>query len=51
MFNLYGGINKLMYSHKGVTEWEEIQEIIDGKLYFLQENYRNTAKITQYCND
>ena len=51
VFNLYGDVNQLVYSYKGINDWEEIQEIIDSQLYFLNENYRNTIQITEYCNN
>ena len=49
-FNLYGDVNQLVYSYKGITQWDDIAEDITPNLYFLNENYRNTLQITDYCN-
>ena len=50
VFNLYGDVNQLVYSYKGVTGWEEIEDIIGKKIYILNENYRNTTEVTEFCN-
>ena len=50
IFNLYGDVNQLIYSYKGITDWDELNEIVTLNLYFLNENYRNTIQITDYCN-
>ncbi len=49
-FNLYGDVNQLVYSYKGITQWDDIAEEITPNIYFLNENYRNTLQITDYCN-
>ena len=49
-FNLYGDVNQLVYSYKGITQWDDIAEVITPNIYFLNENYRNTLQITDYCN-
>ena len=51
VFNLYGDVNQLVYSYKGITDWEEVDDIVPFNLYFLNENYRNTIQITEYCNN
>lgn len=50
VFNLYGDINQLVYSYKGITDWEELSEITGANVYVLNENYRNTLQITNFCN-
>lgn len=50
IFNLYGDINQLVYNFKGISDWEEISGTISSKVYVLNENYRNTAQITEFCN-
>lgn len=50
VFNLYGDINQSVYSYKGVTDWEEITNITGENIYVLNENYRNTLQITEFCN-
>lgn len=49
-FNLYGDVNQLVYSYKGITQWDDIADEITPNLYFLNENYRNTLQITAFCN-
>jgi hypothetical protein len=51
VFNLYGDVNQLVYSYKGITDWEEIAAVVSSNVYFLNENYRNTLQITKYCNN
>lgn len=50
VFNLYGDINQSVYSYKGITDWEDISDITGGNIYVLNENYRNTLQITDFCN-
>lgn len=50
IFNLYGDINQSVYSYKGINDWEEIKSISQGNIYVLNENYRNTLQITEFCN-
>lgn len=50
IYNLYGDVNQLVYSYKGITDWKDVQNIIGSQLYFLNENYRNTIQITEFCN-
>ncbi len=49
VFNLYGDVNQAVYEYKGISDWSEISHIT-SKVYFLNENYRNTLQITEYCN-
>lgn len=51
IYNLYGDVNQLVYSYKGITDWKDVQNIIGSQLYFLNENYRNTIQITEFCNN
>lgn len=50
VFNLYGDINQSVYSYKGIIDWEDISDITEGNIYVLNENYRNTFQITDFCN-
>lgn len=50
VFNLYGDINQSVYSYKGIADWDEIEDITAGNVYVLNENYRNTLQITEFCN-
>ena len=49
-FNLYGDINQAVYSYKGVEDWEDIADVTGGNIFVLNENYRNTIQVTEYCN-
>ncbi len=51
VFNLYGDVNQLIYDYKGIEDWEEISFIKSNSVWVLNENYRNTIQITEYCND
>ncbi len=51
VFNLYGDVNQAVYEYKGISDWAEVDELTSGKVYLLNENYRNTQQITEYCND
>jgi len=50
VLNLYGDINQSVYIFKGIQDWEDIRSIAGDKIYVLNENYRNTVQITEYCN-
>lgn len=52
VFNVYGDTNQLLKYRRGITDWSQVEEIIPFPQKFsLNENYRNTNQITQYCND
>lgn len=51
VFNLYGDINQSVYSYKGINDWEDIVDATTGNVYILNENYRNTLQITEFCNN
>ncbi len=51
VFNLYGDINQSVYSYKGINDWADIAEATTGNVYILNENYRNTLQITEFCNN
>lgn len=49
VFNIYGDIRQRIYSDVGVDNWKSINDI--GNVYTLNQNYRNTKPIVEYCND
>ena len=49
MFNLFGDINQLITKH-GIKNWEVLQDIGLSLNYTLNENFRNTNQIIDYCN-
>lgn len=51
VFNLYGDVNQSIYEYKGISDWDEIDGIVQDNVYLLNENYRNTKQITDYCNE
>ena len=50
VYNLYGDVNQLVYDYKGIDKWEKLSLILTPTVYSLNENYRNTLQITQFCN-
>jgi hypothetical protein len=50
VFNLYGDVNQSIYEYKGIMDWSDLHDITSKTIYHLNENYRNTIEITDYCN-
>ena len=50
ILNLYGDTNQNTYSYRGISDWNQIADILGGDCYILEQNYRNTNEITEYCN-
>lgn len=50
-FNVYGDLNQRIKQGRGLVTWEQLKRKLLAKEYLLNENYRNTNQITQYCND
>lgn len=52
LFNIYGDVNQLLKYERGISDWDSLKDIIGKQsIYTLNENYRNTNQITQFCND
>lgn len=49
IFNLYGDINQSIFA-KGIKNWDLLKKVTDFNYYNLNENYRNTEQITDFCN-
>ncbi len=49
--NLYGDVNQLIDRHTGTADWSELNDIAPFYRYILNEDYRNTAQIIDYCNE
>lgn len=47
ILNVYGDTNQTITS-KGICDWSRIKEI--DQVFALNENYRNTEQITEFCN-
>lgn len=51
VFNVFGDTLQLLKPNRGISDWQTVAEILHGaERYILNENYRNTNQITQYCN-
>ncbi len=49
IFNLYGDVNQSIFA-KGIKDWDLLKKVTDFNYYNLNENYRNTEQITDFCN-
>lgn len=49
IFNLYGDVNQSIFA-KGIKNWDLLKKVTDFNYYNLNENYRNTEQITDFCN-
>lgn len=49
-FNIYGDLNQILNDGEGIADWDNLFGIFDFKLYTLNENYRNSSEIIDYCN-
>lgn len=49
IFNLYGDVNQSIFA-KGIKDWDLLKKVTDFNYYNLNENYRNTEQITNFCN-
>lgn len=50
-FNLYGDTNQLVYPYKGICDWKQCRLTASMPVYELNQNYRNTRQITEFCNE
>ncbi len=48
VFNVYGDIQQKYYDYIGIDDWNVIN--IDN-VFKLDENYRNSASVVEYCNE
>ena len=52
VFNIFGDTYQLLKPNRGISNWKAVKDILPYPSEFvLNENYRNTNQITQYCND
>jgi DNA helicase IV len=52
VFNVYGDVNQLITLNRGVNDWNKLRSIVmDNDIFELNENYRNTVEVTEYCNN
>lgn len=50
-YNVYGDLNQRIKQGRGLATWEQLKSKLIAHQYELNENYRNTNQITQYCNE
>lgn len=50
-YNVYGDLNQRIKQGRGLVTWEQLKRLLLAHEFTLNENYRNTNQITQYCND
>lgn len=51
-YNVYGDLNQRIKQGRGLSDWEHLRTLLRAnEPYKLNENYRNTNQITQYCNE
>ena len=50
VYNLYGDTMQLINAHKGITSWQPLVDEFRMRKFELNENYRNTNQITEFCN-
>ena len=49
VINLYGDTNQTI-SKTGIHNWDNLKKSLVLNKYVLNENYRNSIEITEYCN-
>lgn len=47
VINLFGDTNQMITTH-GIDDWSKLQMV--PEIYILEENFRNTNQIVEYCN-
>lgn len=49
VFNIFGDTNQVIRKTKGINNWECLGRIFSYDKYILNENYRNSKPISDYC--
>ncbi len=50
-YSVFGDLNQRIKQGRGLTTWEQLKQKLIATEYELNENYRNTNQVTEYCND
>lgn len=50
IYNIYGDTNQLLKLGRGISSWNRLKSTFSMKMFYLNENYRNTNQITRFCN-
>lgn len=51
VFNIYGDTNQMTSPKRGINNWGGLKRTFNAVTYNLNENYRNTIEVTNYCAD
>lgn len=51
VYNLYGDINQALNEYETTFDWSEINSMREKEIFMLNQNYRNSYQITEYCNN
>lgn len=52
IFNIYGDTYQLLKLGRGISDWTTVERELEvPQIFYLNENYRNTNQIIQFCND
>lgn len=51
VFNIFGDLNQVINHGHGMSDWRSLKKLFPYKMFYLEENYRNSNQITRYCND
>lgn len=50
IYNIFGDTNQLLKLGRGIASWDRLGSAFSMKVFYLNENYRNTNQITRFCN-
>lgn len=50
IYNLYGDINQAINDYESALDWSELEFANEYNNFVLNQNYRNSSQITDYCN-
>ena len=48
-FDMFGDVRQHIENTKGIDDWGEFSHIIESDYYELNENYRNSKEIAEFC--
>ena len=51
ILRIFGDTNQLMKEGRGISDWKPLVDKFKARVYTLNENYRNTNQITDFCNE
>ena len=51
VYNLYGDINQSLSQYEVIHDWNELDFMNLNQKFVLNQNYRNSYQITEYCNN